>query len=97
MRFRTFLQLNEWIYDDIKLQTWLTNQMQNLDQLLLTKDFYEAGRALEELWKRLLNTYEKAVSLNNKQEVDFLKPYLNRLHEINKSVPEIRNVSTKHI
>jgi hypothetical protein len=97
MRFCTFLQLNEWIYDQPALREKAEKDIISLKTFIKTKDYIKAESLLEQIWKKLFMQYNQAVSQKEENEIVLLKPLLNYLHKINTSTSEIRNVSTQLI
>lgn len=97
MSFKQYLLINEWLYDDLSLHNNITNKIKELEQFIVTSNFYNAEMLLEKLWRMLFNQYKKAVAEEEIKEVALLKNILNRLDKINRTHVQLRNVATQRI
>jgi hypothetical protein len=95
MSFKHFINLQEWFHNDTKLQEHLKNELSTLDKLIISKKFYDAEILLEKLWKRLTKQLDSAKTNDNSKEIEFIIPLLNKLHQINISNNQIRNIKTQ--
>ena len=93
MGFKEFL--TERFYNQPAQLAKLNNSLEELRNLVSTKNFHDAGLLLQKWWMVLEPAFLDATKQNITQEINLLLPILKELHKINKTYKNIRNVATK--
>jgi hypothetical protein len=101
MRFKDYIQLNEWIHNNPKQLTATEKEFSEIKTTLKT-DKFKTEQKLELLYNKLYSHYQRTLKLyeetkddNALKELKLLKPIINELYDINKTHFDIRTKTTQ--